>query len=474
MSVARAAPIVVAIALGCGGPPGDPCELVGGAVALDDYGGDARVSLEATGRFRTATLCDRWWLITPDGHPFWSVGINSFGYGGNVGQISGRDLYREYLDEHYESEQAWADVASLRARAWGFNTAASWSDHHLFADDLAFTINLSLSGGDWVTGEVADFFDPAWQARVQQLAAERTALYAQSPYLLGYFIDNETRWGPDWRGSETLLQLYLALDASSPGKSFAVDALLDHFGSIEALNAALGTAFANVDDALAATDDWDALDAGSSDAEAELTTAFLDLAAERYFGVTVAAIRAADASHLVLGNREVSVMTRQQVWQAASAHVDVLSVNNYDFAYGIANAAMTLSGALDPADWFAALHELVDLPVLISEFGFRANDSGLPNSWPPIYPTWDTQADRAEQFTAYARAAHEVPWIVGYHWFRWADQPAEGRFDGENNNWGLVNERDEPYDVLTDRMSTVNPEVWSTLQVPRGGQLDGL
>jgi hypothetical protein len=457
----------ILLVVGCQGPPGDPCVPAAGGPTLDSLGGDGRVALAATGAFRVEKLCERWWLVTPDGHPFYSVGVNSLGYGGNVGQTTGSDLYRDNLDSLYESEEAWADITSLRLRSWGFNTAASWSDNHLFADSMAFTVNLSLSGGDWVTGEVADFFDPGWEQQVIQLAAERTEAWVDSPHVIGYFIDNETRWGPDWRGNETLLQLYLSLDALTAGKSFAVDVLADHFGSIEAMNVYLGSSFSSLDDALAATDGWDELDAGTSDTEAALTTAFLELAANRYFRVTSDAVRAADPNHMILGNREVSVMTRREVWEAAASHVDVLSVNNYEFAYGIANAAMTLSGALDPADWFAALHELVDLPILITEFGYRANDSGLPNSWPPIYPTWDTQADRAEQFTHYARGAHETPWIVGYHWFRWVDQPEEGRFDGEDNNWGLVDERDEPYTVLTDRMSEINGEVWDQVRIPR-------
>jgi agarase len=46
------------------------------------------------------------------------------------------------------------------------------------------------------------------------------------------------------------------------------------------------------------------------------------------------------------------------------------------------------------------------------------------------------------------------------------DQPAEGRFDGEDNNWGLVNEQDEPYTVVTEQMAIVNPEIWDYLQTP--------
>ena len=62
--------------------------------------------------------------------------------------------------------------------------------------------------------------------------------------------------------------------------------------------------------------------------------------------------------------------------------------------------------------------------------------------------------------------SHGYPWIVGYHWFEWVDQPPEGRFDGEDNNWGVVSEADEVYEIVTARMTEVNPEVWARLRVP--------
>ena len=234
--------------------------------------------------------------------------------------------------------------------------------------------------------------------------------------------------------------------------------LLDELGSVEACNTALGTDFGDRDAMLAETT-WDALDGGSSDAEAELTTAFLELAAERYFSFTTETIRQADPDHLVLGNREVSVMVRAEVWEAAARHVDVLSSNNYVFVDGIAEAALNISGGLDPAGFLEAQHELTGKPILITEFGFRAADAGLPNSWPPIYPTLESQADRADAFEDYVQEAQATPWIVGAHWFAWVDQPPEGRFDGEDNNWGLVSEQDQPYELLTQRTAQVLPQV---------------
>ncbi len=442
------------------------CEPVEGEPVFDPYGGDARVALGATGLFRTEKLCDRWWLVTPDGHPFASLGVNNVGPYGDASQESGERRYHDTVTASYDTLDDWADTAEERLTGWGFNTAGCWSDSTLMFPRMPYTYGLSLAGDDWIEGTVSDYFDPAWEAEVVDATAglgER----ASDPNLIGYFLDNEIRWGPDWRGLETLLQLYLALPADAPGKAVAVQLLLDELGGLGGVNTFLGTAFATEDELLAATDAWEALGWGSSPTEAELTTRFLERAADRYFDVTTSAIRTVDPGHMILGNREVSIFTRPEVYQAADAYVDLLSINSYVFFDVVTEGALALSGSVDPADGFADLNAAIDRPVLITEFGFRADDSGLPNSWPPQYPTLETQAERADAFEEYAREKQSVPWIVGYHWFEWVDQPQDGRFDGEDNNWGLVDEEDQPYTEVVDRMAAVNPDVWSFLEVPR-------
>lgn len=453
---------------------GDACVEPAGAVVLGSYGGDKRVTLDASGFFRTEQVCGRWWLVDPEGHPALTIGVNSANPTGDVGLVTGVDEYGAAVDAAYASDDEWADVAVERLRSWGFTTAGAWSRTDLFLPRMPTAPILYLSGGDWLSGDVADWFDPAWEDAVNTTVATTVAPAVGDPNVVGWFLDNETRWGPDWRGAETLLQLYLVLPADAPGKAVAVDFLLAELGSVEAANAALGTTYADRSAMLADTAGWDALDAGASTTEAALTTAFLEMAAERYFSVTAASIRAVDPDHLLLGNRDISVMTRAEVHLAAARYNDVLAINNYVFMDGIGDLAMQISGGLDPADGFSALHTLLvaeglDRPMMVSEFGFRAADAGLPNSWPPIYPTSDTQAERADAMAEYVRGHSAVEWIVGWHWFRWVDEPADGRFDGEDNNFGLVNLADEPYAELTAAFAEVNLEAYTALRVPGGG-----
>lgn len=50
------------------------------------------------------------------------------------------------------------------------------------------------------------------------------------------------------------------------------------------------------------------------------------------------------------------------------------------------------------------------------------------------------------------------------------DEPATGRFDGEDSNFGPVNERDVPYLPLVNRMALVNPRIYGSRVIVRVGR----
>jgi hypothetical protein len=92
---------------------------------------------------------------------------------------------------------------------------------------------------------------------------------------------------------------------------------------------------------------------------------------------------------------------------------------------------------------------------MITEFTFKALDSGLPNTRGTAGPL-QTQAERAERFTHYVRGLAPLPECVGSHRFQYSDRPAAGRFDGENSNYGLVKGDDSSWELLTTTTKDVN------------------
>lgn len=323
---------------------------------------------------------------------------------------------------------------------------------------MAYTPILGLSGASWTTGKIPDYFDPGWAARVRAQALDGTSDRSTDPQLVGYFIDNEMHWGPDWRTSNDLFDDFLQLPAAAPGKQALIQLLKErHRASIADFDSAWGVQYGSFDD-LAAKTALPERGTVSRAADAD-RSAFISLAARRFFQVAAGAIRAGDPNHLILGVRFVAAYVPVEVLEAAGQYCDVISINDYEFILDPQTLyppgeyhLVSLHGAA-PLENF---YKLTGRPVLVSEFGWRAADSGLPNSWPPIYPTLATQRDRADHFEKFARSLLAAPYVVGYHWFEWADEPASGRFDGENDNWGLVNAADDAYTEVTSRMAAVN------------------
>jgi len=410
------------------------------SLRFDRYGGVVGDSVPTAGWFRPARQEGRWWLIDPDGHLFLSLGVNNVSYTPDIIQGTDRSPYREAAAEKYGDREAWAKAVVGRLRGWGFNTIGAWSDDLAWRQQMPYTVILHLAEQvKWPAGSTfPDVFDPAYE-RAALGAARRTCRpLADDPWLVGYFTDNELRWGPDWRSSQTLFAESLALGDDAPGRQAVLRFLAGRYATIASLNEAWGTQYADFAE-IGRTPQPDAhLPQTDEDG-------FLRLIAERYFDVAERAIRAVDDHHMILGCRFAGYAPRP-VLEAMRGHVDLVSVNHYDVSPPV-----------------ALLHEVTEVtgrPVMITEFSYRGRDSGLPNTRGAGVVV-DTQRDRAEHFANYVEELMALPNVVGYHWFEHADEPAEGRFDGENSNYGLVTIQDRPYRVLVETMARVNRAVFT-------------
>jgi hypothetical protein len=435
------------------------------------WGGTHTGSFDPKGYFYVAENDGIFWLVDPDGGRFLSKGVNTVRFDQDYVLATPRAPYAEACTRKYGSEAGWRAAAGARLVNWGFNTLGCWSDGSV-ADagsfGLAVTPNLDLGMSfAWtmnreVSEEYAqkfpDVFDTSFDRYVQNRAHEACAVRADDRKILGWFIDNELRWGPDWRGSDELLTLFLGLQRTAPGRTAAIGWLRERYRDFAAFNAvwhAPAQSWETLDAIKRIEPPYARLPAYQRDASQEHTAnhadaaraeffagcdAFAGLVGQRYFETTCAAIRAADPNHLILGSRFAYVPPPGAI-EAAARRCDVISVNCYDL-----DARPIIDAYSDTGK-----------PCLIGEFSFRSADSGLPNTngAGPLVPT---QAERAAAYRRYVAAALSQPAIVGLHWFEHADQPGEGRFDGENSNFGIVTINDEVYEELTQTMKSVNAE----------------
>jgi len=157
---------------------------------------------EATGFFAIRERDGIWWLATPQGHAFLSKGVNNVSFRADDAPTLGYSPYERAVQDKYDSQDAWAKAVVDRLGGWGFNTLGSWSSPSTFTQDMPYTVNLNLAtraGADWLKGAVGDFFSKDFEEQMEAACRQLCGPRAKDPWLLGYFTDNELRWGADWR-----------------------------------------------------------------------------------------------------------------------------------------------------------------------------------------------------------------------------------------------------------------------------------
>lgn len=374
------------------------------AADTDRYGGWTKLKGEKTGYFHTQQIEGRWWLVTPDGNAFFSKGVDNVSFA-----PESDDSPKSPADP-----VAWAKATSRQLKDWNFNTAGAWSVSQLFDTGIVYAPIVSMAAAVqrdvWLKGGVVDFFSVEFRNAADRSAERQCAPRAKDPWLLGYFTDNELRWGKDWRSSESLLQGYLKMPETAAGFQRATEFMKSHGH------------------------------AGAAPTEEE-ATAFLGLVAAEYGRVTREAIHRHDPNHLILGCRFAGY-PGDVVMQGVGPYFDVISFHSYN--------------ATAPIDRLRQIAKLIGKPTMITEFSFKAMDSGLPNTKGAAKPV-ATQEDRANGFATYVEALAALSTCVGFHWFEFRDEPKVGRrLDGENSNYGLVKIDFTPWEILTTRMQKVN------------------
>lgn len=447
-----------------------------GPAERDRFGGwNTGPQLEATGFFRVEKVNGKWWFVDPEGHLFWSHGVDCVGTSNGVTPITNREKYFENLPQrndpvfgkffgvtgrapvgyykdfekydYYNQTEAnlrckygenWrtihAELAHQRLRSWGLNTIGNWSDSRIYglgqtpyvATVGGYSPPIAGSEGYW--GKFPDPFHADFSTSLEN--SLKSLQTTDDPNCIGYFVHNELSWG----GSEyDLAEAALASPADQPAKIAFLNDLKMKYNTIEQLNTAWGTTYAT----------WDAL--AESREKPERTKAREDLLAfttriaETYFEKCQKAVKNAAPNQLYLGCRFAWCYDRAIL--ASAKYCDVVSFNKYQ------NSLADLK-----------LPEGVDKPIIIGEFHFGALDRGMFHTG--LVPT-KNQLDRADHYRKYVESGLQHPNIIGTHWFQYADQATTGRFDGENYQIGFIDIVDTPYPELIEAARQIGDEMYA-------------
>ncbi len=383
----------------------------------DRYGGWRCLQMGASGYFRLESFAGRCWFVTPEGHPFISIGLN---------HISSFSLRRPgKLDDflaRYRGEEGWIREAVVPdLKDWGFNTIGwtqeialryppqdpfkrldppdarrgwggrfallhdrpweqerySWAGmpycHVLNIVAQAYYYDGSVSG----LGEgphYPDVFSPWFEDHCDQIARSYAATMRDDPNLVGYFLADVPDWSGEVHGRHWTRQ---------PD----------------------GTPHPDAQERLAAI-------------------------AERYFSVACGAIRRYDPNHLILGDRLLGGRDLPHcVLHAMRPHVDVLSVQfGGDFA------------AEEPqlAEWQAVCGK----PILLC-------DAVMP----PQYYDPPRQKHRGEAYKRYLSAALANDSIIGVHF-------CGAYLEAEPRGWGVRDADGVADPDLVDAFREAHTAVW--------------
>jgi hypothetical protein len=379
-----------------------------------------------------------WWLKTPCGDRFYSLGVNILD-GGYPERERGGKIY--YSWKAFAPDlAAWIAETRRRLGDWGFNSAGGWS---LPPEELRLPAVINLELGRNAKFHWFDPFAPETEARMMALARDAVAPYRGSPYRIGYFSDNEVGW---WAGA--LFVYYSQQPAGSATKQRWVAHLRRHYRDDWRKFAADFSPPRDVKS-------WQALLASTAMTRMRpggngiaVVRQWTGIVAEHYYALTGRAIRAADPEALYFGDR-LPIYYDPTAVRAMARHVDAIAANyNVDSGDGwIARY------------FFDGIEKLSrGKPVLVTEWFFAAHENRSGNTNNGHLMTVDTQVERARGAAAATLNFARIRGIVGAHWFQYYDHPKGGRADGEDYDFGLVDIDDRPYQELTAALATANRE----------------
>ncbi|MEM8952607.1 MAG: agarase [Verrucomicrobiota bacterium] len=292
--------------------------------------GDSAVTtqVEPEGFFTLGKRKGHWWLITPEGKPFFTMGLNhidpaSLRYPENI------DIWRE---KYGGSTVRWIEESVVpNLKEWGFNTVgwvqevtvAKWEHSRPFTNDEYKALGMPychllpfMESHQWEKHTVHfDFKSADWAEWCDYIARSHCAELADDRNLIGYFYSDCPTWTHDrpdnqWRGP-----------------IFDPDRLKSKAGQRE-----------------------------------------LSELAGIYYKTAHDAVRRYDPHHLILGDRyEANAPIAMEVVDAAKPYIDVLSFQDFR----------------DPVKHLDEWHQKTGMPVLLADaagVNFQSTEFWKPNN----------------------------------------------------------------------------------------------
>ena len=265
---------------------------VGAALSpLSKIAAASTTQIESKGFFTLGKRKDHWWLITPDGKPFFTMGINHI----DPASLRYPENLHIWKNKYGSSSINWIEESvAPNLKDWGFNTVgwvqevtvAQWQHSRPFTADEYRALDMPychllpfIESHQWEKHTVHyDFRSEDWKEWVDYVVRSHCGELSEDPNLIGYFYSDCPSWVHDRPATKW------------KGPIFDPERLKSEAGRKEL---------------------------------AEL--------AHAYYKTTHDAIRRYDKHHLILGDRyEANAPIPMEVVNAALPYIDVLSFQDFN------------------------------------------------------------------------------------------------------------------------------------------------
>jgi len=389
----------------------------------DQYGGGKGKQCAATGFFRAAHDGTRWWLVTPDGNAFLSLGINHY-HAGWWMQDYNRNHWVKAFGAAEAGDEAWyagwlkriaADMSHLGLNTLGIHTNGlrgemiSHIAPYVARFDPVDIPHYKVAGPE----KFPDIFSPEFDAICDARARELVAPVADDPRVLGFAMTDcpiltdldaaergMTIYGAPRPELPTWPRLLRNRGADAPGKRAYVDTMRQAYrDSVDAFNATYATDFSSWDSLTAATN-WRPRTDYNSQAEIRDNTAFLRECVDAYYRKAKTALRRYDRNHMFFGDKiNANTDTLDTVLDIASKYTDLVFYQMYA-RYGQQREVLDR--------WTGR----IDLPFLNGDSTFSCICDVMPS---PYGPHAKDQSERAAWLREFTESAFARTDFVGWH-----------------------------------------------------------
>lgn len=415
-----------------------------GSPKVDRYGGwECDISFTPTGYFYCKFSHGRWWMVDPLGNPFVSAGVCCFK------RYTKNARFKSAYDKLYGGNaELWAKQEWNVLNSYGFNSLGAFCDEAVIKNNLLVPYSLTLTPMDDYLATVKDsyiakygadcwtdegpfnfplFFDEGFTEMCKSVFAKSSTTYADDPYLMGIFTDNELPV------NTTFLETCLNWpDKSHVNYSTAIKWLSDN-------GVTQSTALESLD--------W--------------KRKFAAFCYETYLKKVSSAKKLYFPHNMYWGTKAtganyVTCLLNDYTFQVAGPYVDAYSIDWY-------------ASWSPESETLQKWHEYTNKPFILAEWYVKGADVQGAEYTNTDGVGWvvPTQRDRGLFYQNYVLECLKSGVVVGWHWFKYCDghpdpatPSAPGFYSQDNSNKGLLTIDMEPYTECLDVMRELNSQIY--------------